>query len=87
MAEKILYSRLQQKHDIEANWLTASDFIPLAGEIIIYDKDEHNDCERFKIGDGATKINNLPFVHEPITMEDIDEICGFTIISGNEVKL
>lgn len=73
MAEKLLYSRLQQKHDIEANWLAASDFIPLAGEIIIYDKDEYYDCERFKIGDGATKVNELPFMAPQADWNQNDE--------------
>ena len=59
---KEVRARMQQKHDIEANWLKAVDFIPLAGEIIVYDADENFNQVRFKIGDGETNINNLPFV-------------------------
>ena len=29
--------RIQIKHDIAANWEKAKNFIPLAGELIIYD--------------------------------------------------
>jgi len=29
--------RIINKHDIEAKWLTVSNFIPKAGEIIVYD--------------------------------------------------
>jgi hypothetical protein len=36
-----IYTRTQQKHDIEANWLKAENFIPLDGEIIVYDADEN----------------------------------------------
>jgi hypothetical protein len=36
-----IYTRAQQKHDIEANWIKAINFIPLEGEIIIYDADEN----------------------------------------------
>ena len=39
--EKNINSRIQQKHDIEANWLKAINFVPKAGEIIVYDIDEH----------------------------------------------
>ena len=63
MTEKNFNARFKQKHDTEANWSNAT-FIPLAGEIIIYDKDANNPLPRFKIGDGETQINNLPFVDE-----------------------
>lgn len=62
MANKNIYSRMQQKHDIQANWEKAVNFIPLEGEIIIYDPDENNSNSRIKIGDGKTKINDLDFI-------------------------
>lgn len=67
--EKIFQSRIQLKHDIEENWSKATNFIPKVGEIIIYDIDETNSIARFKIGDGITNINSLPFVshHEAIS--------------------
>lgn len=58
-------ARLVQKHDISKNWITASKaekpFIPLKGEIIVYDIDENYNYERFKIGDGVTNVDALPF--------------------------
>lgn len=60
--EKIFQSRIQLKHDIEENWLKAINFIPKEGEIIIYDVDANNPTPRFKIGNGETVINTLPFV-------------------------
>ena len=59
--EKNISSRIIHKHDIEANWNKATNFIPKAGEIIIYDRDETYDYERFKIGDGETAVAALPF--------------------------
>ena len=59
--EKNMNTRIQHKHDIEANWLKATNFTPLAGEIIVYDIDENYNYSRLKIGDGITKVNNLPF--------------------------
>lgn len=53
---KTLQTRIQNKHDIKANWDKATNFIPLAGEIIIYD-----DLNQMKIGNGTTLLSNLPF--------------------------
>ena len=57
----IIKGRYIQKHDVEANWKKAINFIPLESEIIVYDPDDTYDYSRFKIGDGARKVNELPF--------------------------
>ena len=58
MSEQIIKynSRVIQKHDTSDNWSKATDFIPLSGEIIVYD-----DLRKIKIGNGTTKVNDLPF--------------------------
>lgn len=58
---KQIVGRVQHKHDTEANWLKAENFIPLDGELIIYDIDENNPSPRFKVGDGETVVSSLPF--------------------------
>lgn len=58
-------TRIIHKHDIEANWEKAENFIPLQGEIIIYDKDDTYTYERIKIGDGEHNVNVLPFIDAP----------------------
>lgn len=63
---KQLNGRLQNKHDTEANWLKATNFIPMIGEIIVYDIDETHDYERMKVGDGINTVTNLPFVDAEI---------------------
>ena len=63
MADKVLNSRIQQKHDIEVNWLKATNFVPKVGEIIVYDPDENYNYSRIKTGDGISNINNLPFIN------------------------
>ena len=55
-------TRIQLKRDIEANWKKATGFIPLRGEVVIYESDETHTTPRLKVGDGETNINNLPFV-------------------------
>lgn len=54
-------TRIKHKHDIEANW-SISNIMPLDGEIIIYDPDDTHATPRFKVGDGKTALNDLPFV-------------------------
>jgi hypothetical protein len=46
------------KKDSSENWAKAKNFVPKEGEIIFYDED------KIKIGDGLTKVNDLPFVNE-----------------------
>ena len=62
MAEKKINVRIAHKHDTEANWLQATDFVPLAGELIMYDADLDNPQPRVKIGNGVDNINNLEFI-------------------------
>ena len=64
MANKTLKTRIINKHDTEANWKKATNFIPKKGEIIIYDKDGTHLTPRFKVGDGETLVSSLPFVNE-----------------------
>ena len=67
-------SRIQQKIDIEANWAKAT-FAPLKGELIIYAPDENYDYPRFKIGDGVTAVNALPFASKQFaTYADLNDL-------------
>lgn len=59
--EKQMNTRIQLKHDIEAHWDLAENFIPKEGELIIYDVDTNYAYPRFKVGDGNTNVKNLPF--------------------------
>lgn len=62
MTEKIINTRIINKHAVESDWLKAVNFTPKQGEFIVYDKDSTYDYERFKIGDGTTPVNDLEFV-------------------------
>lgn len=66
MANKTFQGRIVQKHDTKANWDKATNFVPLKGEIIIYD-----DLKKIKIGDGATKVGNLVFINDLDTLAAI----------------
>ena len=46
---KDFFTRIQNKHDTEANWLLVEEhFIPKAGEIIIYDPDNEYNYSRIR---------------------------------------
>lgn len=62
--------RLRQKSNTFSYWSANSDFIPLKGEIIVYENrktttDENGQIINLpdvKIGDGVTKLGKLPFL-------------------------
>ena len=66
MAEKRLNTRIIHKHATAADWIKATGFIPMAGELIVYDTDANYAYERIKIGDGKNNVNSLPFVDEAL---------------------
>lgn len=75
---KTIQTRVQNKHDTEENWGKASGFIPLMGEIIIYDPDLDNEDPskrypgvRVKIGDGETPVNSLPFALDETDLRNL----------------
>ena len=74
MANKNINARIIHKHDTETNWNKAINFIPMKGEIIVYDIDDTYNYERFKIGDGITNVNNLSFY--AYSKSEIDAIMG-----------
>lgn len=69
MSDKRIKTRVVQKHATESNWAKAINFIPLQGEIIVYDIDENYNYERIKIGDGVQNVNILPFYNDINSIE------------------
>ena len=62
MVNNSVKGRFQLKKDTEAHWNLARNFIPLAGEPIVYTVDENHTAPRIKIGDGTTYVVDLPFL-------------------------
>lgn len=85
---KTLQTRIQLKHDTEANWVTAGNngFIPLAGEVIIYD-----DLQKIKVGNGQKNINELDFMTmNPTELSNIIPtftVVGTTLVVGNAATI
>lgn len=65
------------KKDTSINWNKAKNFIPKENEIIIY-----TDFNSIKIGNGKTKVNDLPFVDNNEYMVEKDTL----VINTKEVK-
>lgn len=77
--DSVIYKRMQQRNDVEENWNKATNFIPLMGEIIVYNPDQNHSNTRFKIGDGKNFLKDLPFQEDKtfsITEDDINSICS-----------
>lgn len=72
--EKRLKARVVHKHKTYAEWyldvydesgkLRSDPFIPLDGELIIFDPDENCTHRRKKYGDGVSNVMELPFAEE-----------------------
>lgn len=73
MATKNFSARIKNKHDIEANWLVSS-FVPMQGEVVVYDTDSSHSEPRIKVGDGTTAVNSLPFLTGTISEEEISAL-------------
>ena len=76
-------TRIKLKHDITQNWNSAIDFIPLKGELIIYDDyeseiDSHGNIIRYipniKIGDGLAYVPDLPFIDQDLRQKLLGHI-------------
>lgn len=66
MAE--LKTRIKHKNGTPDEWSQATNFSPLKGELVVY-----NDATnpKMKIGDGETNVNDLPFINNTFTYDQI----------------
>lgn len=65
------------KREKEDDWKKAKNFIPKLNEVIIYDCNDGN--VRIKVGDGKTKVNDLSFANEGMTIQLLD---GLLVMKG-----
>lgn len=90
-------SRIKLKRDTTVNWNNATGFVPLAGEVIVYEDYRHMTKEingesvevpipGFKIGDGQTFVQDLPFTDEALRIELLEHINNVDIHVSLEEK-
>lgn len=65
-----LRARLINLHKTESEW-SISSFVPVLGEVIVYDPDETISYPRIKVGDGKTLVKDLPFISDTLLEESI----------------
>lgn len=84
MAEKKIKTRIQSKHDLEVNWITAGNngFIPYVGEFIVYDTEVDSDDNTLALPDDRTE----PYTHERFKIGDgINTVNDLPFINKNHV--
>lgn len=80
LADKNLKARIVNKNGTSAEWEKATSFVPKKGELILY-----TDLNKIKIGDGVTKVNDLPFSNDDKVSKAGDTMTGalkFTKTAG-----
>jgi hypothetical protein len=83
-------ARVSNLHNTQAVWETTYiDFVPMPGELVIYDPDETHAAPRFKIGmlgaDGqALPLRMLPFVTTEVTITP--EETGTSFLDGGRIN-
>lgn len=78
--------RIINTHDTEEKWRVSGEFIPKAGEVIVYDVDENYTYERFKIGDGVTPIKDLPFTIDKVVEQIFNVTDNVVYLDGGRIK-
>jgi hypothetical protein len=78
-------ARISNLHKTELAWNRLSGFIPEAGEIIVYDPDDHYDYARLKVGDGKRALQELTFFTDSAALALIQKQHYFEIIDAGRV--
>ena len=78
-------ARVSQLHKTESEWNNYIDFIPSAGELVIYDPDNRIKYSRIKVGDGNTRLYELPFIIDSAAVELIQKQHYFDVIDAGRV--
>ena len=101
MADKKVKTRIQLKHALEVDWLKAINFLPLEGELIIYDKEvDHEGNVLTMLVDGESKpalpgylpecdsTRTVPFTYERFKIGDgitLINDLAFTAVSADNI--
>jgi hypothetical protein len=82
-----MIARVSQLHKTEQEWLKVADWIPAAGELIVYDSDDKYNYARIKIGDGQKALKDLPFLIDEAVAAFVDKaLQRDEYIDGGRIK-
>lgn len=84
LMDKYFNVRVKLRNDSHYNWENkAKDFIPLDGEMILYDIDDNHPYQLIKVGNGYTPVIELPFLNYIQTGKE----SGCISVNGNDIKV
>lgn len=78
-------ARISLLHKTEAEWLKLSNFIPAAGELVVYDPDENFNYVRVKAGDGKTNLHELDFFVESTAKAVFNTLIFSNVIDAGRI--
>jgi hypothetical protein len=78
-------ARISQLHKTEAEWKKHSQWIPEAGEFVIYDPDKTHSYSRIKVGDGIRTVQDLDFFIDSAVMEIIQNLRFEGAVEGGRI--
>lgn len=79
-------ARISNLHKTEFEWSVTPDWVPNAGEFVIYDPDETHSYARLKVGDGEHTLAALPFIVEKTIEETPIEVPNIQGLDGGRIK-
>lgn len=79
-------ARISQLHNTEAGWRKWLNWIPEAGELVVYDPDESHSYARIKVGDGIHRLSELGFFIDSAVAELIKQVQFADNIDGGRIK-
>ena len=90
MADKSFAVRVVMKHDTQANWAQAVNFVPKNGEVIVYTDyytSGNSTVPGIKIGDGVNKVGDLPFIDKRYAAHILNDSIHYTIAVDTDTEV
>ena len=78
-------ARISQLHKTEAEWQRYSQWIPEAGELVVYDPDTSYPYARVKVGDGKRMLSELDFLIDSTIAEILKQVRFEDVIDGGRI--
>jgi hypothetical protein len=78
-------ARISFLYKTEEEWKKQVDFAPDAGELVCYAPDRAYDYVRVKIGDGSTKLRDLPFCIDSAAVAVFNKLTYSNIVDAGRI--
>lgn len=78
-------ARVSQLHKTAAEWAKFANWVPEAGEFVIYDPDSTIKYARIKVGDGKRKLSELEFFIDSTALDLMKQAHFFNILDGGRI--